>query len=100
MKQVINIINQVFEIEKKISGQSAPSIQRNVERIKTELEEMGYTYHAPLHEKYDVTRTDCDANIATNAFSKMVITEVVKPVIHCRNNEGSKIIQKAIVVVE
>jgi len=100
MKQVVNIINQVFEIEKKLGNQPVPSIQRHIERIKNELEEMGYTFHNPLHEKYDATRTDCDANIAGSGTGKMTIIEVVKPIIHCRGEEGNKIIQKAIVVVE
>ena len=100
MKQIINIINQVFEIEKKISAQPAVSIQRNIERIKSELNDLGYSYHNPLHEKYEPTRADCEANITGTLRSKMVISEVIKPVIHQNSAEGNKIIQKAIVVVE
>jgi len=99
MKQIINIINQVFEIEKKL-GTNGTSLQRNIERIKAELSEMGYDYHNPVNEKWDETRTDCEANIAGALKNKMFITEVVKPVVY-HNLEGSKkIIQKAIVVVE
>ena len=100
MKHIVNIINQVFEIEKKLTAGNAVNIQRNLDRIKAELNEMGYDYHNPLHEKWDDTRTDCEANIAGDLKKKMIITEVIKPVVHQKDAGGKKIIQKAIVVVE
>ena len=100
MKQIINIINQVFEIEKKLGSNSTSGIQRNLDRIKSELSEMGYDYHNPVHEKWDETRTDCEANISGTLKNKMIITEVIKPVVHQKGESGKKIIQKAIVVVE
>ncbi|HUC80625.1 MAG TPA: hypothetical protein VMR70_06890 [Flavisolibacter sp.] len=99
MKQIITIINQVFEIEKKLGANGLP-IQRNIDRIKAELSDMGYDYHNPLHEKWDETRTDCEANITGTLKTKMMITEVIKPVVHVKESGGKKIIQKAIVVVE
>jgi hypothetical protein len=97
MKPIINIINQVYEIEKKT--QDHPSVQRNLERIRSELQALGYSYHSPLHEKYASTRTDCEATISGSPHEQMRITEVIKPII--RNEEGgqTRIIQKAIVVV-
>ena len=100
MKQIINIINHVFEIEKKLVLNCTPGIQRNIERIKSELSEMGYDYHSPVHEKWDETRTDCEANISGGLKNKMIITEVIKPVVRQKVESGKKIIQKAIVVVE
>ena len=100
MKQIVNIINQVFEIEKKLGTNGASNIRRNVDRIKAELADMGYEYHNPVHEKWDETRTDCEASVAGALKSKMLITEVIKPVVHQKENGGKKIIQKAIVVVE
>ena len=99
MRQIVNIINQVFEIEKKLAANTT-NLQRNIDRIKAELSEMGYDYHVPLHEKWDETRTDCEASVAGALKSKMTITEVVKPVVHQKEAGGKKIIQKAIVVVE
>lgn len=98
MKQIINIINQVFEMEKKL-GAGSP-VQRHLDRIKTEFADMGYDYHAPLNEKWDETRTDCEASISGSLRSKMVITEVIKPVVHRKEEGVKKIVQKAIVVVE
>jgi hypothetical protein len=100
MKQIVNIINQVFEIEKKLATASSPNIQRHLDRIKAELSDMGYDYHNPVHEKWDETRTDCEANVAGALKSKMLITEVIKPIVHQKEGGGKKIIQKAIVVVE
>ena len=100
MKHIINIINQVFEMEKKLAAGGAPSFQRNLDRIKAELSEMGYDFHNPVHEKWDETRTDCEANVSGTLKNKMVITEVIKPVVHQKEGGTKKIIQKAIVVVE
>ncbi len=99
MKQLINIINQVFEMEKKLLLTPQPSIQRNLERIKNELADMGYSYHNPINEKYEYTRTDCEASITGKPSGNMVITEVIKPIIHSSNG-GLKLVQKAVVIVE
>ena len=100
MKQIVNIINQVFEIEKKLGATGSSNIQRHIDRIKAELSDMGYDFHNPMHEKWDETRTDCEASVAGTLKSKMLITEVIKPVVHQKDGGGKKIIQKAIVVVE
>jgi hypothetical protein len=100
MKQIVNIINQVFEVEKKLGTQQAGNIQRNLDRIKSELSELGFQYHNPLHEKWDETRTDCEANIVGKIRTKMVIADVIKPIVYQTDNSVKKIVQKAIVVVE
>lgn len=100
MKPLINIINQIFEIEKKLTAAGGVNVQRNVERIKTELREMGYTWHNPLHEGWDETRTDCEAGISGSLKPKMRITEVLKPIVHYTENGGQRLVQKAVVVVE
>lgn len=100
MKQLVNIVNQVFELEKKLAANNAGNLQRNLDRIKAELADLGYSYHNPLHEGWDETRTDCEASISGTLKPKMLITEVVKPVVFYTENATRKIIQKAIVVVE
>ena len=100
MKPLINIINQIFDIEKKLAAGSAANLQRNVDRMKAELAEMGYAWHDPLLEKWDETRTDCEAGISGTLKSKMLITEVLKPIVHYTENGGKKLVQKAVVVVE
>lgn len=100
MKQIVNIINQVFEVEKKLGPQGAGTIQRNLDRIKSELSDLGYQFHSPLHEKWDETRTDCEANIVGSVRTRMVISDVIKPIVFQTEDSVKKIIQKAIVVVE
>ncbi len=100
MKPVINIINQIFEIEKKLPASGIVNVQRNIERMKAELSEMGYSFHNPLHEKWDEMRTDCEASISGTLKSRMLITEVLKPIVHYTENGGKKLVQKAVVVVE
>lgn len=97
MKPIINIINQVFEIEKKGAG---AAIDRNLSRIKAELENLGYSYHNPAGETWNETRTDCEASISGAVKAKMTVTEVIKPVVYQWADGQKKIVQKAIVVVE
>jgi hypothetical protein len=99
--ELIKIINQVFEMEKKVAAKpEMGSLQRNIDRIKTALEEMGLTYHNPAGEKYNETRTDCDASITGELKKDMVIADVVKPVIFETGGSGKIIIQKAVVLVQ
>ncbi len=101
-KELIRIINQVFEMEKKIGTRPEMStLLRNIERIKAALEEMGLSYHNPSGEKYSETRTDCEANIVGDLQAKMIISDVIKPVIFEKTDStGRVIIQKAVVLVE
>jgi hypothetical protein len=96
-QNIINIINQICEIEKK-AGES--KIERNLRRIKENLQEMGYTYYQPIHEKYDETRLDCDADIINNDGEGLTITEVIKPVIYKKEEDRNLMVQKAVVIVE
>ncbi len=110
-KVIISIINQVFEIEKKVSElQESNSIQRNINKLKeilkneftgfTGQEQQGFTYHDPIGEDFDETRTDCEANIAGIGTENLRITEVIKPIIRYSKGDLNLIVQKAIVIVE
>ncbi len=94
MEAFLRIINQTFEIEKKAAGQTA--ILRHVERIKNTFEELGYQIHNPIGERYDETRTDCDASIAGAMAERLVVKEVIKPIIR----QDGRIIQNGVVIVE
>ena len=94
------ILNQLFDIEKKINNQSLEkSIARNIRRLKIPFADLGYTYHNPTGEKYDLTRLDCEASIAGTATENLVITEVIKPIIYYQKEGINQIIQKGIVIV-
>jgi hypothetical protein len=91
---LLRIINQVFDIEKKSSQNT--SILRHTERIKNTFSEMDYNIHNPQGETYNETRTDCEASIAGSKLTNLVITDVIKPIVH---HQGV-IIQKGVVIVE
>lgn len=100
-KELIKIINQIFEMEKKMGDRpEMAGLLRNIERIKTALDEMGLSYHNPRGEKYSETRTDCEANIVGELRQQMIISDVIKPVIFQKEEGINRIIQKAVVLVE
>lgn len=99
-QQTIEILNQIFEIEKKIQGSPLEKgIQRNINRMKMQLENSGYRYHNPLGESYDITRLDCEAMVAGEGAQQLKIVEVIKPIIY-HQTTGNTIIQKGIVITE
>ena len=112
----LDLVNQVFEIEKKANSiQETNSIHRNIKRLKDLLEnelfrvgaverEVGISYHNPLGEKYDETRTDCEASIAGSDTENLEIVEVIKPIIFYSFIDNDKprktIAQKGVVIVK
>jgi hypothetical protein len=92
--ELLRVINQIFEIEKKVGQQV--NIARNIERIKEAFGDMELQIHNPQGEKYNETRTDCEANIAGSSMKNLSVTNVIKPIIHFQG----KIIQKGVVIVE
>lgn len=98
---ISTIFNQIFEIEKKIKDQPHErSLGRNLSRLKATFEDVGYRYHDPLGEKYDLTRLDCEAMISGEDADNLTIVEVIKPIIYFKNEAGNTIVQKAVVVTE
>ncbi|HEY6160666.1 MAG TPA: hypothetical protein VI112_05565 [Bacteroidia bacterium] len=98
---LVKLINQVFEIEKKIAAKPELSaLQRHVTRMKEHFEELGLNYHSPLGEPFNETRTDCEASIAGESSENLVITEVIKPIVRQRDGNLFLIIQKGVVIAE
>lgn len=96
-----SLFNQLFEIEKKVKNQpNERSINRNLKRLKSTFEELGYQSHDPLGEKYDLTRLDCEAMISGEDADNLKIVEVIKPIIYLKNEAGNTILQKAVVITE
>lgn len=97
----IALVNQVFEIERKISRLSdSGTVSRNLDKIRALFSEAGLTYHDPTGEAYNDTRTDCEAQVLTGGHGQQVITETIKPIIRLSVDGFTRIIQKAIVLVE
>lgn len=109
-KLYLDILNQVFEIEKKAASlKETHSIQRNINRLKESFENIPshlsdvvitIKYKDPLGEAFDETRTDCEANIAGSGTENLIITEVIKPIIYCQYGGTNVIAQKGVVVVQ
>jgi hypothetical protein len=102
----IDVLDQVFEIEKKLVNIREPnSIGRNVNRIKEcfeyVMQEGRLVYHNPIDEPFNETRTDLEVSIAGDTTDNLVVTEVIKPIIRLYTNAGVAIIvRKGVVVVE
>ena len=110
-KAYLDVLNQIFEIEKKVDSLSeSNSISRNINKLKDlfesevfksqDSENQGFIYHNPLGETYNETRIDCEASIAGNSTENLIITEVIKPIIRYRKGGQNTIVQKAVVIAE
>jgi hypothetical protein len=112
IQPVLDVLNQVFEIEKKVQKLSEEnSIHRNLRKLRSRFEEgyplaigqslvrAGLTYQDPTGEPYDETRTDCEASIAGGSAENLRIVETIKPIIRLQHGAVSLIVQRAVVVV-
>jgi hypothetical protein len=97
----IRIINQLFELEKKLAGkEELSSLYRHVDRIKNTFGEMGLQVVNPEGETYSETRTDCTASISGASINNLVIVNVIKPIIYGEQQGARQLLQKGVVVVE
>lgn len=97
----LKIINQFFEIEKKLTQlPGAESTQRNLTRIRDHFNEMGYHIHNPLGEPYPDTRTDCEASIAGASIENLIVAEVIKPIVYLEQDGSLRILQKGVVITK
>lgn len=104
LKVYLDILNQLFEIEKKLNKiEEQNSITRNLNRIKELFEtvfKIGFVVHNPMGEPYNETRIDLDANIAGEGVENLVVVEVIKPIIRLKQSGFNQLVQKGIVIVE
>lgn len=102
------MLNQIFEIEKKVSTiKESHTITRNLNNLKNlfeiKLDDHNHAklvIHDPIGEEYDQTRTDCNASIAGEHTEDLVIAEVIKPIIRLQMNGITQIVQQAVVIVQ
>jgi hypothetical protein len=99
-KELLNMINQLFEIQKKVEKEGYSKIDRNLSRLTEEFENLGFSIINPKGESYDDRRADYAANIVGEKNKGFIISEVIKPIIY--KKEGGSIIlaQKGIVIAE
>ncbi|TXF87764.1 hypothetical protein FUA23_17695 [Neolewinella aurantiaca] len=107
----LDLINQLFELEKKLEDQlDNRALARPLDRMKRLFEEslpnaegavpVGLFVHNPIGEKYTETRTDCEASIAGEGEGKLRIVEVIKPIVYLRGGGYNQIVQRGVVIVE
>ena len=107
-KDVVFLINQVFEIEFKTSKLTEKnSIHRNIQKLKEYFDERvcktcSLKYENPIGQDYDQTRTDVEASIAGEGVENLTIIDVIKPIIRLEDKATgtTSIIQKGIVIVQ
>jgi hypothetical protein len=98
---LLTVLNQIFEMERKLElhGDTA-GVARNLERLKSVLQDEGLFYENPMGSKFDETRTDVEASISGGGVENLIVVEVHKPIVRYGNNDFSRVIQKGIVVVK
>ena len=95
------LINQLFEAEKKASKNEAlQPVQKNLERMKAAIGELGWRIHNPVGELYNESRTDCEASIAGNVARPLVITDVLKPIVFQIADGKPLLVQKGVVIAD
>ena len=100
-QNIIQLINQLTEIKQKIAAENLENkFDRNFNRLFSLLEDEGFIIQYPLGEKYNETRTDCEASIVGETSEKMFITQILKPLIYKKSNDEINLIQKAVIIVE
>jgi hypothetical protein len=73
---------------------------RPIEKLKEafDTDEVQFITENPIHQKYDITRTDVEATITGMEHEGLEISEVLKPIIKVRFRGHSQIIQKGVVI--
>ncbi len=104
-KLYIDILDQVFEIEKKLATiEQSNSIGRNINRLREMMatidKDAGLVYESPLGEVFNETRNDVEASISGESAENLVINEVIKPIIRYRKGGVNIIARKGVVVVQ
>jgi len=106
IKNQIFILNQIFEIENKLSKLDiSHSINRNIDKLKSFYEDnfddnTSFIIENPKGQYYNETRTDVEANIAGDSAENLIIIDVIKPIIRIKQGDTNQIIQKGIVIVQ
>lgn len=91
------IINQIFEIDRKSNELNLDQFQRNLTRIYHELEDLGYKIVNPVGQRYDERDVSIEATLTSPKAD--IIRKVIKPAIFKNENGQFVLIQKAIVLV-
>jgi hypothetical protein len=101
MSKIKTVINQLFEIESKISELKLENqFTRNFERLNDFFESEGYSVIKPIGEKYSSGRTDYEASLIGDIDKTLHISKVLKPIIYQIVDNQKQLIQKGIVIAQ
>jgi len=106
VKNQIFILNQIFEIENKLSKLDiSHTINRNIDKLKSFYEDsfdenISFIIENPKGQDYNETRTDLEANIVGDSIENLVIVDIIKPIIRVKQGGLNQIVQKGIVIVQ
>ena len=92
------IINQIYEIQRKATDNNLNLFDRNFERLNFEFENMGFHIIIPLNQSFDDSDISIEATVVSQNLN--IITKVIKPTIYKKDNDNFTLIQKGIVIVE
>jgi hypothetical protein len=96
----IKMANLVFELEKKLQPQqTSTAVLRSVERMKAVIGEAGLLLVNPAGESYSETRTDLEASIAGPVSGKLVVMDVIKPIVYSSEEGRRNLVQRGVVIV-
>ena len=96
----LRMANLVFELEKKLTTTNpSTGITRNIDRMKSVLDESGLLLLNPLGEAYSESRTDLEANITGTAHSSLFVLDVIKPIVYIKQDGSRSLLQKGVVIV-
>ena len=94
-RRLLTVLNQIFEIEKKLSLHGDPNnLGRNINRTKDAIEELGFFYEDPIGQDFQETRTDIEATISGKGTEQLKIVEVIKPIVRYGQRALSRVVQK------
>lgn len=96
---LIDTINQLFEIEKKVKVNGYERVGSNISKLKWMFENAGFEFVDPTGEMYNETRTDCEATILATK-EPYTISECLKPIILKKVDDRKEIVQLARVIVK
>lgn len=106
LKNQIFILNQIFEIENKLSKLDiSHTINRNIDKLKSFYEDSlddntSFIIENPKGQDYNETRTDVQVNIVGDSVENLIIVDVIKPIIRVKQGHANQIIQQGIVIVQ
>jgi hypothetical protein len=101
LKHYCILLNQLYELEKKVSaGSDTSNAMRNITKMKDAFERLEWFYEDPMGQTFKETRTDLEATISGSGTEDLQVVEVMKPIIRQGSRQFSRVAQKGIVIVE